>query len=117
VYCRKFEDFVSQMILVQEIFFKIVPICCLSYMSPEQHKKVGHGRATDWWSFGVLVYQMSTNRYPFHRREQLNLDKLYAAAYRLPYRMDPNLKSLIKVILSQGFISPPFTSLLTAKNP
>lgn len=42
---------------------------------------------------------MSTNRYPFHRREQLNLDKLYAAAYRLPYRMDANLKSLIKQLL------------------
>lgn len=28
------------------------------YMAPEMFQQIGHGKASDWWSFGVLAYEM-----------------------------------------------------------
>jgi len=35
------------------------------YMAPEIVKMKGHGRAADWWSFGVLVYELFAGTTPF----------------------------------------------------
>lgn len=35
------------------------------YMAPEILSGVGHGRAVDWWSFGVLVFELLCGRGPF----------------------------------------------------
>lgn len=36
------------------------------YTSPEVYKRCGHGRATDWWAVGVMLYEMSSGFSPFH---------------------------------------------------
>ena len=28
------------------------------YMAPEMFSSVGHGKPVDWWSLGILVYEM-----------------------------------------------------------
>merc|ERR1712087_562079 len=35
------------------------------YMSPEVIESVGHTHATDWWSFGVVAYELMTGVPPF----------------------------------------------------
>ena len=29
------------------------------YMAPEVIQNVGHGKAADWWSLGILIYEVS----------------------------------------------------------
>jgi serine/threonine protein kinase len=35
------------------------------YLAPEILDMRGHGFAVDWWTFGILVYEMATGRPPF----------------------------------------------------
>ena len=41
-----------------------------SYMAPEVIKKEFYGPAADWWSFGVLVYDMLAGHPPFKAEDK-----------------------------------------------
>ena len=40
------------------------------YLSPEMLQRQGHGKATDWWSFGAIVYEMLVGLPPFYAKER-----------------------------------------------
>jgi len=44
------------------------------YLAPEIIQKQGHGKAVDWWSLGVLCYELSTGQPPFYSS---NLHTMY----------------------------------------
>ena len=50
------------------------------YLSPEMLQRQGHGKATDWWSFGAIIYEMLIGLPPFYSkdREQLYKNIKYA---------------------------------------
>eukprot|EP01137_Pigoraptor_chileana_P003710 Opistho-2@44309 len=45
------------------------------YIAPEVLKNVGHDRAADWWSYGVLIYEMLAGHAPFEGRDQMETYK------------------------------------------
>ncbi|KAA3670136.1 uncharacterized protein DEA37_0008982, partial [Paragonimus westermani] len=48
----------------------------VEYMAPEVVNRNGHGTAADWWSFGVLMYELLTGTLPFqakHRKDTMHL--------------------------------------------
>ena len=52
----------------------------VEYMAPEVVGRCGHTISADWWSFGVLMYEMLTGQLPFQgedRRETSNLIMRY----------------------------------------
>lgn len=46
------------------------------YLAPEILDMVGHGFAVDWWTFGVLIYEMITGRPPFMNKNHHKLGLL-----------------------------------------
>lgn len=44
------------------------------YLSPEMLQRLGHGKATDWWSFGAIIYEMLVGLPPFYSKDR---EKLY----------------------------------------
>eukprot|EP01125_Pyxidicula_operculata_P012945 TRINITY_DN4265_c0_g1_i2.p1 TRINITY_DN4265_c0_g1~~TRINITY_DN4265_c0_g1_i2.p1 ORF type:complete len:445 (-),score=101.85 TRINITY_DN4265_c0_g1_i2:142-1476(-) len=46
------------------------------YIAPEIITGVGHGKAADWWSVGILLFEMLTGKTPFSSRNK-NRNELY----------------------------------------
>jgi p90 ribosomal S6 kinase len=47
----------------------------VEYMAPEVVNRKGHSFSADWWSFGVLMYEMLTGQLPFqgeNRKDTMN---------------------------------------------
>ena len=43
------------------------------YLSPEILQRQGHGKATDWWSFGAIIYEMLVGLPPFYSKDRQKL--------------------------------------------
>ena len=63
--------------------FKRITVCkvaerawpCGRAQAPEVVTAKGHGRPADWWSVGVLLFEMLTGKHPFSARNRQTLQK------------------------------------------
>ncbi len=68
------------------------------YLSPEILDMKGHGFAVDWWTLGILMYEMATGRPPFMNKSHHRLGILirtgkiiFPDPVRHGIEMSPNL--------------------------
>ncbi|ETO08775.1 RAC-beta serine/threonine-protein kinase-A [Reticulomyxa filosa] len=55
------------------------------YLAPEILRKVGHGKPSDWWSLGALLYEMMTGMPPFYSRDRDRLfEKILHSKIKFP---------------------------------
>jgi serine/threonine protein kinase len=60
----------------------------IDYMAPEVISGEGHGMMADWWSFGILVYELLCGKPPFHEGSTDRiLDLISTSNVRFPSKM------------------------------
>ncbi|XP_075213765.1 cAMP-dependent protein kinase catalytic subunit 1-like [Lycorma delicatula] len=70
------------------------------YIAPEIVLSRGYSTAVDWWSFGILVYEMNCGYAPFTDKDPMRLyDKIAAGKYKTPQHFSIGLRDLIKNLL------------------
>jgi protein kinase A len=72
------------------------------YIAPEIIQNKGYGRSVDWWSFGILIYEMSAGYSPFssgHPDQMELMERICIGKFKTPSSFHNDLKDLIKNIL------------------
>ncbi|XP_034939715.1 ribosomal protein S6 kinase alpha-3 [Chelonus insularis] len=75
----------------------------VEYMAPEVVNRQGHSFAADWWSFGVLMFEMLTGALPFqgaNRKETMT--QILKAKLGMPYNISPEAQSLLRVLFKRN---------------
>lgn len=72
------------------------------YLAPEIINGTGHGTAVDWWSLGMLVYEMLTGLPPWYTTSKPMLyDRLRSAELEFKSRVSPVARDLISRFLQR----------------
>ncbi|KAM4045225.1 protein kinase C theta type-like [Anomaloglossus baeobatrachus] len=76
----------------------------LFYMAPEILQEEPYNTAVDWFSAGVVIYQMATGRYPFYEGKFIEtiIETIINDDPLFPKGLDPQLKSIIEGLLDKS---------------
>uniref|UniRef100_A0ABD2X925 Ribosomal protein S6 kinase n=1 Tax=Trichogramma kaykai TaxID=54128 RepID=A0ABD2X925_9HYME len=75
----------------------------VEYMAPEIVNRKGHSFAADWWSFGVVLFEMLTGVLPFHganRKETMT--QILKAKLGMPQKISPEAQALLRVLFKRN---------------
>ncbi|OQV19354.1 Ribosomal protein S6 kinase alpha-2 [Hypsibius exemplaris] len=74
----------------------------VEYMAPEVVNRRGHSCAADWWSFGVLMFEMLTGNLPFqgaNRKETMT--QILKAKLGMPQFLSGEAQSLLRALFKR----------------
>lgn len=70
------------------------------YIAPEVILNQGHGKAVDWWTLGVLIYEMHAGIDPFNDEDPMGIYKnILRGKISFSSTFDKDAKSLVKHLL------------------
>ncbi|KAG0056543.1 camp-dependent protein kinase catalytic subunit [Gryganskiella cystojenkinii] len=70
------------------------------YLAPEVIKSKGYGKAADWWSFGIFIFEMLAGYPPFYDDDLFKMcQKIVDGEMRYPKYFDGLAKDLLKRLL------------------
>lgn len=69
-------------------------------LSPEIILNKGYGKPADWWTLGILLYEMLVGKDPFRAKDPILIyQKIIISKIKFPNRIDKDAKNLIKHLL------------------
>lgn len=81
------------------------------YLAPEIILSKGYGKAVDWWSFGVLLFELNAGYPPFHAKDPMKIyEKAVSVRYSIPKFFSDELEDIIRNLL-QSDISKRYGNL------
>lgn len=73
----------------------------LAYLAPEMIRRQGHGKAVDWYLFGVLFYEMVTGFPPYFSKNRTELlDNIQRGKLKMSSKLSVEAKELIRDVSS-----------------
>ncbi|CAF4943002.1 unnamed protein product [Pieris macdunnoughi] len=70
------------------------------YIAPEIILSKGYTFSVDWWSLGILIYEMIAGYPPFYSSDTMKMyEKILGGSFKSPECMTPTCKSLVKSLL------------------
>ncbi|KAI9300415.1 kinase-like domain-containing protein [Cunninghamella echinulata] len=70
------------------------------YLAPEIIQSKGHGKAVDWWSLGILIFEMLAGYPPFFDDNSFGIyEKILVGKVQFPAHFDLLAKDLLKRLL------------------
>ncbi|ETO30586.1 hypothetical protein RFI_06532, partial [Reticulomyxa filosa] len=74
------------------------------YLAPEIVKNEGHGKPVDWWSLGILLYELCVGIPPFYSE---NIHEMYRKIQEAPLLFSSSLSKECKDLISQMLTRDP----------
>lgn len=70
------------------------------YLAPEIIMSQGYNKSADWWSLGILIFEMNAGYPPFYAKDPMRIyEKIVSGKYTPPGHFSKALKDLISNIL------------------
>ena len=69
------------------------------YIAPEVYQGMGYAQEIDWWSYGIVLYEMLTGKFPF--KQNPNTKKIIPIV-NYTVNISPQAKDLIEQLLNQN---------------
>ncbi|KAG8590025.1 hypothetical protein GDO81_006598 [Engystomops pustulosus] len=72
-------------------------------MAPEVVNRRGHTQSADWWSFGVLMFEMLTGTLPFQGKDRKEtMTMILKAKLGMPQFLTPEAQSLLRMLFKRN---------------
>merc|ERR1712085_247496 len=86
----------------KQIEYRTYTLCGTpEYIAPEVLLNKGHGKPVDWWTLGILVFEMLVGYPPFCDEDPMGIyQKILAGKVYFPKYFDKNAKALVKKLLT-----------------
>lgn len=63
------------------------------YLAPEMIQSKGHGKGSDWWALGILIYEMLAGYPPYYAENPFEIyQKILKAQLEFPRHFDPMVR-------------------------
>eukprot|EP00516_Mucochytrium_quahogii_P002826 CAMPEP_0203756554 /NCGR_PEP_ID=MMETSP0098-20131031/9821_1 /ASSEMBLY_ACC=CAM_ASM_000208 /TAXON_ID=96639 /ORGANISM=" , Strain NY0313808BC1" /LENGTH=333 /DNA_ID=CAMNT_0050648481 /DNA_START=140 /DNA_END=1138 /DNA_ORIENTATION=- len=85
----------------KKVLFKTYTLCGTpEYIAPEVLLNKGHGKGVDWWTLGILMFEMLAGQPPFVDEDPMGIyQQILAGSISFPRYFDRNAKGIIKKLL------------------
>ncbi|KEG03829.1 rac-beta serine/threonine protein kinase, putative [Plasmodium vinckei vinckei] len=73
------------------------------YLSPEIIQQTGHGKSADWWSLGVMLYEMVNGKLPFNGKSRdVLFENIKYKKIKISNKLSPEIGDLLKKLLQKN---------------